>query len=341
MASPKVLARQAAARENLGRRIEECSRPDFIRTHVHTALRGRGERELDGACRVTIVQNDGTGAATIAYEIDGAVRVFGKLYEDDSGRHSYRVLRTLWTVGFNEASRYQVSEPLGFIPACNLMLIRAADGPPVSSAIDDAGLAAGAREAARWLVQLHATSARIGAPRYPWEVYHKLMHRLAKASAAHPDHVDGMMELADRFERLADAVRPRFVQTHGQFRHIHVFLNGGHVTVIDLDRSRPADPAKDVAEFLHRMRTRRFKATAGASRAEEATRSFLAELSAAPADNLANLPFYWCYHVLVSLWRFMKSAAPEDPGWRQMVPFYLSEFDRAADANTGVRTARS
>ena len=46
-------------------------------------------------------------------------------------------------------------------------------------------------------------------------------------------------------------------------------------------------------------------------------------------QNLLNLPFYWGYHNLVSLWRFMKGTAPDHPDYSRLVDFYLSEFETA------------
>jgi hypothetical protein len=321
MASARLLVKQANARDELARKIERITQPEFIRRHISEAS-GTDEPV------VSLVQNDGTGAATLRYTGEDA-SVFAKVYVDDSGAHSHAVLRTLWNDGFGGSSRYRVSEPLGFLPEENVLLVRGAGDVNVASAPDEAGLAEGAREAARWLARLHGSPIRVGRTRYPWEVYHKLMHRLSKAAAAHPDRVDDMLELYDRFESITRAFELRFVQAHGQYRHIHVFLEGPAVTVIDLDRSRPSDPAQDLGEFVHRMRTKRYKATRGASRAEEATTAFLGEYLAVLPENAANLPFYWGYHALVSMWKFMKSSTPADPKWRGLIDYYLSEFEYA------------
>jgi hypothetical protein len=336
MASERVIARQTAVREELDQRIFLVSQPDFIRRYVYDLMpEYRGGRGDANQCRVSIVQNDGTGAATIEYTTEHKVKAFAKLYASNGagaafGEHSYNVLKALWNNGCGADSRYRVSEPLGFFPDYKMLLIRGADGRLVASAKTDAELAAGSREAERWLVNLHKTSVRIGEIRYPWEVYHKLMHRLAKAAAQHPQMVDDLIEMSDHFEELAGKVKLQLVQAHGQYRHIHVFVSQESVTVIDLDRSRPSDPAKDLGEFIHRMRAKMFKATNGANRAEEATDAFIQEYGSRLPKNLANLPYYWGYHTLVSLWRFMKSSTPEDPKWNMLIDFYKSEFEKAA-----------
>ena len=66
-----------------------------------------------------------------------------------------------------------------------MLLIRGAEARSLPPR-DGQALAAGSREAARWLCRCIAQPTR-GPTRYPWEVYHKLMHRLAKAAAAHPN----------------------------------------------------------------------------------------------------------------------------------------------------------
>ncbi|HKZ78502.1 MAG TPA: phosphotransferase [Pyrinomonadaceae bacterium] len=336
MASQRLLAQQTAARDELARRIDQVSRSEFIERYVMSSLPEYRDRVASAqGTQISIVQNDGTGAATIQYDIDDSTRVFAKLYASDGtgaahGAHSFQVLSALWNDGCGRDSRYRVSEPLGFYPEFNMLLIRGADGMLVASADSDEELAHGSREAARWIAQMHMSSVRVGDTRYPWEVYHKLMHRLAKAAANNPDKVDDLIEMSDRFEEIARRVKPHFVQAHGQYRHIHVFVADEHVTVIDLDRSRPSDPAQDLGEYIHRMRTKRYKASKGQSRAEEATNAFLEEYGARHPEKLVNLPYYWGYHNLVSLWRYMKSSTPQDPKWNEMIEFYQSEFERAA-----------
>ncbi len=330
MPTEKLLAQQAAARDDFAGRIARITTPEFVAGPLREALPEFLGRSLDPAtCRAHIVQNDGTGPATLFFDLNGSGRVFAKLYRDESGKHAYQILSTLWQDGFGETSRYRVAQPLGFIPELNLLLARAAPGKELAAAKTDEELVGGAREAARWLRQLHRSPVRVGEPRYPWEVYHKLLHRLAKAAAARPEQVETLLEQADRLEEQARKLQLQLVQAHGQFRHIHVFLADEAVTVIDLDRCRPGDPARDVGEYIHRMRTKRYKASGGNSRAEQATRALLEEYAAELPQNLVNLPFYWGYHNLVSLWRFMKGTPPDHPDYSRLVDFYLSEFETA------------
>ena len=161
MASQRLLAQQTAARNELARRIEQVSRQEFIKRYIIGSLAEYRDRAVSAeTCQVSIVQNDGTGAATIQYDIDDSTRVFAKLYASDGtgaahGAHSFEVLSALWNDGCGKDSRYRVSEPLGFYPEFNMLLIRGAEGMLVASAESDEELAQGSREAARWIAQMH------------------------------------------------------------------------------------------------------------------------------------------------------------------------------------------
>src|SRR5262249_22515885 len=168
MASSLVLERQEAAKQELARRIEEISQPEFIRCHIYESLpEYRGKGCSPATCRPLVVQNDGTGAATVEYQLESQCNVFAKLYTDDSGRHTYDVLRALWSNGFGRDNRYRVAEALAFFPQHNLLLVRGAQGTAVADARKEPELAAGAREAARWLILLHRSTIRLGEVRYP------------------------------------------------------------------------------------------------------------------------------------------------------------------------------
>lgn len=118
-----------------------------------------------------------------------------------------------------------------------------------------------------------------------------------------------------------------FVQTHGQYRPIHVFTSEENVTVIDLDRGRPCDPSFDLAEFLHRMRTTTHWRTGSVDAANEPTRAFL-EAYAADVDpvNLSNLPFHWARYNFHSLTNKLKK---EDGDSEDAIAFYSAEFENA------------
>jgi len=124
----------------------------------------------------------------------------------------------------------------------------------------------------------------------------RLANRLVKAAAgaAFPSAYFSWISLHMLKERFAALPEGRpVVQTHGRFHHDHVFLSPEAVTVIDLDRSRPADPAKDVAEFVRVLRLAAFRAGVDEALTGEVTEAFLAEYLGLVPAAAAGLPHYW------------------------------------------------
>jgi aminoglycoside phosphotransferase (APT) family kinase protein len=161
----------------------------------------------------------------------------------------------------------------------------------------------------------------------------KLSDRLAKAAAAHPQELKRLTAMLVRLGEVAERRRAgEVVQAHGQFRPIHVFLSGETITVIDVDRSVPSDPAKDLAEFVHRLRSTILRASGSLTQADLLTRRFLEEYAAQAPSRLDTLPFYQGFHILVSLCRHMKQLQTDDPAWGSTIDFYTAEFEAAMSA---------
>lgn len=144
--------------------------------------------------------------------------------------------------------------------------------------------------------------------------------------------------MLDRLDALTRGTMDGILaQSHGQYRPIHVFLTEDIVTVIDLDRSAPADPARDVAEFLHRLRVGVYEVTGDIGRADRPCAAFLdAYRAAGRGDRLENLRFPWARYILHSLNRGVKTGEAD---WRDggSTDFhvYRDEFYRVADGRAG------
>lgn len=325
--------RQRRIKEEFSRKIAEISTYDFVQKHVCRYLPEYQDTQLQpDEFAASVVQNDGTGPATVKYSIKGSAGAFAKLYADESGRHCYNVLCRLRDTGFNAQDGYLVAEPLCFLTELNILLMREAQGESVASQIaQDNPLAAnGVREAAKWLLRLHNSSTRIGKVDAPWYILSKLSARLSKAARSHPEELDRITTMLKRLQKVSDRLgRVELTQTHGQYRPVHVFLGDETVTVVDLDRSRPSDPAKDLAEFIHRMRSNIFHHSASLNDMDYLTGEFLKEYATERPSGLENLQFYQCYHILVSICRNMTKTSTQDPSWEPMVTFYTNEFESA------------
>lgn len=322
----------------LGRRVSEATEASFLDARFQ-----RWFPAGDEGWEVKVIQLDSTGAATVEVRRTTGPAVFAKFFPPGTeGRAIHEKLLTLRAGGFGDGSRYQVVEPVGYLPELDLLVCREAAGPSVAQVLAgddrDARLAA-VREAATWLGRLHSTPLRIGAPHsmiVSTEIL-SLTRRLAKVAAERPDYVPEAVAMVERLEALSvDTVDGLAVQSHGQYRPIHVFLGhpagedgagAGPTTVIDLDRSRPADPARDTAEFLHRLRRQLLGAGRGEDAADEATAAFLEAYGAAvpdPATWTANLRFHWARYVFHSMNRKLKKGAGEDD--ERAVEAYRRDF---------------
>jgi hypothetical protein len=323
---------QAQRRAVLAARIAEISRPGFIQRCAASLLpESSGASPDPDNVQAFVIQNDGTGPATVEFRMTNSTRLFAKLYTDESGGHAYDVLRHLWHGGFDRRQRYQVPEPLCFVGEYQLLLMREAPGQPLAADLNQDGKALrGVREAARWLRQLHSSPIRVGKVDQPWYMFLKLSDRLAKAAASHPQELKRLTAMLVQLGEFAEGrAEGEIVQGHGQFRPIHVFLSGETVTVIDVDRSVPSDPAKDLAEFIHRLRSTILRDAGAMEQANLLTSAFLEEYVAQKPSRLGTLPFYWGFHVLVSLCRHMKQLQADDPAWGPTMDLYTGEFEAA------------
>ena len=324
-------------------RLADISRYDFVKRYVYGSLPELRETTIQpDEFQVLTIQNDGTGPATLEVRFRPPTRVFAKLYRDESGAHAYRVLRSLYDDGFGRNDRYEVCEPLSFDTAKNLLITRGAEGTSLDSYLSlDRNMAMkGVREAAKWLAKLHSSPIRVGKVDDPWYMFSKLCSRISKVAVAHPQELHTVTPMLAKLEELEGGlVREEPVQTHGQFRPVHVFLTDEKVTVVDLDRSRPSDPAKDLAEFIHRMRSEIFHRSYGMDYADRLTEAFLSEYSERRPSAL-NLAFYQCFHILVSKCRKMTGTTKDEPGWERKNSFYASEFDKALASHDGRQKAR-
>jgi hypothetical protein len=317
----------------------------FLDEHVRHHLPGAPAR--GGEWATEVIQLDGTGAATVRIQLDGGAPVFAKLFPFDDGPGVHATLRALRDAGFGDGQEHQVVEPLAWYDAERVLLCRGAPGRAVSELVggDPAALAAASARAGQWLARLHGSGLRIGAQRSLLAAAEltSLAKRLVKVGAEHPAYARPARAMLERLDAVVLDTRDGLVaQSHGQYRPLHVFLADDVVTAIDLDRCGPADPARDVAEFLHRLRLGVHAASGGTAGADPACARFLdAYRESVGADEpLANLRFHWARYVLHSLSGRVRTgeARCEDGGDAQF-RFFQAEFERVVDGWTAERGA--
>ena len=318
-------------------RADRVRTPEFldryVRPHLAADAAGGG-----GTWRTKVIQLDGSGAATVQVELDDSPPVFAKLFPYEDGPAVHAKLQALRGAGLGTGSAFQAVEPLAWYGEEKVLLCQGAPGRAMSDLLggNGADLTRASARAGSWLAHLHGTDLRVGAPQsllVTGELT-SLAKRLAKVAADQPDYVDTALGMLERLDGLTrDTADGILAQSHGQYRPLHVFLTEDIVTVIDLDRSAPADPSRDAAEFLHRLRVGVYYATGDITRADEASAAFLdAYREATRGDLLRNLRFHWARFILHSVNRSIKSGTAD---WRDggdaEFRLYRDEFDRVVE----------
>jgi phosphotransferase family enzyme len=126
----------------------------------------------------------------------------------------------------------------------------------------------------------------------------------------------------------------RAVLVHGDFKLDHLLWDGGSVTVIDLDRARPGEPALDLGKMLADLRWRR----AGAPPAADAARDRLMRgYGPVGAHGRARARLYEAVFLLKAAAR---RAPLLDPGWEQTVAAAVREAARLVEDGQGRRRPR-
>ncbi|HEX9088614.1 MAG TPA: hypothetical protein VF867_13920 [Arthrobacter sp.] len=327
-------------KEQQADRAERICTTEFLDRYVRPHLAAADA--AGGTWRTKVIQLDGSGAATVQVELDDSPPVFAKLFPYEDGPAVHAKLQALRGAGLGTGSAFQAVEPLAWYGEEKVLLCQGAPGRAMSDLLggNSEDLARASARAGSWLAHLHGTDLRVGAPEsllVTGELT-SLAKRLAKVAADQPDYVDtalGMLEQLDGLTRdTADGI---LAQSHGQYRPLHVFLTEDIVTVIDLDRSAPADPARDAAEFLHRLRVGVYYATGDITRADQPSAAFLdAYREATRGDLLRNLRFHWARFILHSVNRSIKSGTAD---WRDggdaEFRLYRDEFDRVVEGRAG------
>ncbi|MDQ4130295.1 MAG: aminoglycoside phosphotransferase family protein [Actinomycetota bacterium] len=263
-----------------------------------------------------------------------------KLYPDPGeGAASYRTLVALWRHGFGPTSPYRVPEPRRWSATHSAIVMGRAPGKCLADhTTEEAGWLEGMRAAARWLGRLHASALRVGPVDERERASQRLHRRLSKAVERQPQLADLLRVRMDELARRALPVGASLCQTHGRFHPGHVFVARDAVTVIDLDRAAPADPAKDVAEFVHRTRAEVFKRGCSPELAEQATQAFLDEYLRCGPSLLSGLAYFWSESLLATLLHAVRKRHLDEEAWRARIAFYLDEFDRVPERVTSYTT---
>lgn len=321
-------------------RCAEIQQPAFLDAVIRPHY--RGAPAAGGTWETEVIQLDGSGAATVRCALDGGHSVFAKVFPFDDGPEVYSKLTAFRDVGLGVGSRYQSVEPLAWFDEHKMLLCEGAIGTDVEALfdIDRTAWRRGIAECGAWLGRFHSSGLSIGEPK-PLLVTSELTSlakRMGKAMAEQPQHLElalGTLKVLDALTH--DTQDGLTVQSHGQYRAKHVFVGTEdgtpsgepRVTVIDLDRSAPADPSRDVAEFIQRMRSDTFELCGTVEPVDAATHDFLEAYTVQVGSDvyLRNVRFHYARHLVHRINRVIKKGILGTELDTSSV-FLLSELER-------------
>lgn len=312
-------------------------RPDFIRKFVWRRLDERTEPP-----EVELVRHR---HGIVEYRFADGRRVLAKPFAGyDEALQAFEIQRALWEGGFGAASEYRVPEPIALQPDESVILMAAAPGERVRELATGEWTtwASALAGAAGWLAALHASSHRLGPPDDAARRALHLARRVARTVAARPDAEPLLTRLLDELAaRIPDGPSAQQVQTHGRYHPQHVYVGRDCVTVIDSDRATPGAAAKDIGEFLHRLRADAWSARIEPEAVDRASETFVHEYVRRDGCDLSGLEFYWSYSILFTLVARTGRTGAHDVAERERGAFYEAEFagipSRAAAYASGAR----
>jgi aminoglycoside phosphotransferase (APT) family kinase protein len=314
---------------------ELLAEPDFVKRRVAPLL-----PELPPGCEsrdwtIEILRSGHADWIPLRYTFDSRAVIYGRAYFDSStGRATYCLLARLWNDGC-AGSGLQIPEPLAFIDEGSLLLMRGAEGTPLSKLAGASSLAeavTATRAAAAWLAKYHGTQLpglRMQSPCERIGIL-EISDVLANVAAECSGSCSLLIGMLHDLQAIAPKSNSSFglVPLHGDFRPAHVFMKGSHATVAGLEYVGLSDPAKDVASFLHDLTTC-FEQAACGQGAEELVREFLVEYEKLAPSPLQNLAYFRALLAFKSLAKLLTEHALHDDDRQAIGQRYRDEFEQA------------
>lgn len=180
-----------------------------------------------------------------------AESVVANLYGPRRGERAHVVLGRLRQAGLAAPAALRVPRPFGYDAATGLVVHEMVDGPTLVDHLvgGDERAARAAGEVGRWLARLHGLELELPAPSRDGEET-TLRNAVAQLAAAFPDDASRLRALGDRVgAALLDGEQVPVV-TQGGLRPDDVVVDGGTVTVVDVDQVALREPGHDVGRTI-------------------------------------------------------------------------------------------
>ena len=214
-----------------------------VPAEVRAALTARGY-ELDGSEFLTRRPD----RLTVGLHTAAGVPAIGKLYPAGGGAVAFRNMRALWQSSFGERRDPPgLARPIEYIAEPEVLVMEHLGGRPLVELDHTAEEAF--RNSVELLAGLHGSGAELDAlPRTARRIVRSLRRKQARIAQLAPEY-------APRYRAAVDAVeaaRPgdlELVPSHGDFSPRNVLAGRARYALIDWDRTKPADPARDVGHY--------------------------------------------------------------------------------------------
>ena len=183
----------------------------------------------------------------------GKRRLIGKFGKTERTQTLYETLQLLRNNGFRPPSMFVVPEPIAHFAEKGFLLQEKASGVQASDLMwkitSGPSLVASwaAARSAMWLAALHRCGVRAPSAALSRDALSEWAKGLAAAVPAETRRIDAIAEAIGR--GLAQPAA-QTVPCHGDFHPMNIFIAGGEITAIDLDKFCECEPESDIGYFL-------------------------------------------------------------------------------------------
>jgi hypothetical protein len=210
---------------------------------ARAALSERGY-ELDGSEFLTRRPD----RLTVGLRTAAGAPAVGKLFPAGGGAVAFRNMQVLWESSFGERRDPPgLARPIEYIAEPEVLVMEHLGGRPLVEL--DYSTEDAFRNSVELLAALHGSGASLASvPRTAPRIVRSLRRKQARIAELSPEYVDGYRAAVDAVERAQPGDR-ELVCSHGDFSPRNVLLGRTRYALIDWDRLKATDPARDVAHY--------------------------------------------------------------------------------------------
>ena len=224
-------------------RDSSASRPRDLPREIHEALSARGY-DIDGSQFLTRRPD----RLAVGLRTASGMAAIGKLYRAGGGEVAFQNMQALWRSSFGERRDPPgLARPIEYLVEVEVLVMENLGGRPL---VELDYLAEDAlRNSVELLASLHGCDAVLTSmPRSASRIVKSLRRKEARIAELAPEYAAGYSSAVDAVES-AQPDDQELVCCHGDFSPRNVLDAPDRYALIDWDRLKLSDPARDVAHF--------------------------------------------------------------------------------------------